>query len=47
MKATVQNAYGPPDIVELTNVDKPTIGDDEVLMVLLHKGHFPLQCTVC
>ncbi len=32
MKAIVQNTYGSPDILELTDIDKPEITDDEVLV---------------
>ena len=32
MKAIVQDAYGPADVLELRDIAKPTIGDDEVLV---------------
>lgn len=32
MKAIVRDAYGPPDVLELRDVDKPGIADDEVLV---------------
>ena len=32
VKAVVQHAYGDTDVLELTNVDMPTVGDDEVLI---------------
>ena len=32
MKAIVQDAYGPADVLELRDIDKPEIGDDEVLV---------------
>ena len=32
MKAIVQENYGSPDDLELRDVDKPTVGDDEVLV---------------
>src|SRR5215212_8087860 len=32
MKAIVRDTYGPPDVLELRDIDKPTIGDDEVLL---------------
>ena len=32
MKAIVQDTYGSPDVLELRDIDKPEIGDDEVLL---------------
>jgi NADPH:quinone reductase-like Zn-dependent oxidoreductase len=32
MKAVVQDTYGSPDVLELRDIDKPEIGDDEVLV---------------
>src|SRR2546427_1534786 len=32
MKAIVRERYGPPDVLELREVDKPVVGDDEVLV---------------
>jgi NADPH:quinone reductase-like Zn-dependent oxidoreductase len=32
MQAIVQNRYGPPDVLELKEIAKPQIGDDEVLV---------------
>src|SRR4028119_1660340 len=32
MKAMVRDAYGPPDVLELRDIDIPEIGDDEVLV---------------
>src|SRR5918998_1638017 len=32
MKAIVQNKYGSPDVLELRDVDKPGVKDDEVLV---------------
>ena len=32
MKAIVRDSYGSPDILELTDIDKPERGDDEVLL---------------
>ena len=32
MKAIVQDTYGSHDVLELADVDKPEIGDDEVLV---------------
>src|ERR671915_1206792 len=32
MKAMVRDAYGPPDVLELRDIDIPEIADDEVLL---------------
>jgi NADPH:quinone reductase-like Zn-dependent oxidoreductase len=32
MKAIVQNEYGSPDVFELKDIDKPVVGDDDVLV---------------
>jgi NADPH:quinone reductase-like Zn-dependent oxidoreductase len=32
MKAITQDTYGSPDVLELGDIDKPGIGDDEVLV---------------
>ncbi len=32
MKAIVQDAYGPPDVLELRDIDRPAIGDRDVLV---------------
>jgi NADPH:quinone reductase-like Zn-dependent oxidoreductase len=32
MQAIVQDRYGPPDVLELRDISKPVIGDDEVLV---------------
>src|SRR5829696_3051399 len=32
MKAIVRDTYGPPDLLELRDIDKPRIGDEEVLV---------------
>src|SRR3954468_12005928 len=32
MKAIVRDTYGSPDVLELRDIDKPEIGDDEVLI---------------
>ncbi len=32
MKAIVQDQYGPPDVLELRDIGRPEIGDDEVLV---------------
>ena len=32
MKAIVQTAYGSPEVLQLRNIDKPTVQDDDVLV---------------
>src|SRR6266540_4014376 len=32
MKAIVQDTYGSPDVLELRDIDKPGVGDDDVLV---------------
>lgn len=32
MKAIVQSRYGSPDLLEVGEIDKPTVGDDDVLL---------------
>ena len=32
MKAIVQDTYGAPDVLQLKEVDKPPVGDDEALI---------------
>jgi NADPH:quinone reductase-like Zn-dependent oxidoreductase len=32
MKAIVQDAYGSADVLKLMDIEKPNIGDDEVLL---------------
>ena len=32
MRAIVQDRYGPPDVLELREVERPTVGDGEVLV---------------
>ena len=42
MKAIVQTGYGSPDVLELQDIDKPVVKDDEVLVrvhaAALHAG---------
>jgi NADPH:quinone reductase-like Zn-dependent oxidoreductase len=44
MKAIVQNGYGSPDVLELKEIDKPVVKDDEVLVrvhaAALHAGDY-------
>jgi NADPH:quinone reductase-like Zn-dependent oxidoreductase len=32
MKAVVQDTYGSPDVLHLREIDRPVLGDDEVLV---------------
>ena len=32
MKAIVEDEYGPPDVLELREIDKPVVEDDQVLV---------------
>lgn len=32
MKAVVYDRYGSPDVLELTEIDQPVVGDDQVLV---------------
>lgn len=41
MKAIVQDAYGPADVLELRDIDPPVAGDDEVLVAVRAAGVDP------
>ncbi|SIN41031.1 NAD(P)-dependent alcohol dehydrogenase [Micromonospora cremea] len=41
MKAIVHDVYGPADVLELRDIDKPSIGDDEVLVEVRAAGVDP------
>ena len=41
MKAIVQDRYGPADVLELRDVDRPAAGDDEVLVAVRAAGVDP------
>jgi NADPH:quinone reductase-like Zn-dependent oxidoreductase len=32
MKAIIQDAYGSPNVLQLMDIDKPAVGDDDVLV---------------
>jgi NADPH:quinone reductase-like Zn-dependent oxidoreductase len=32
MKAIVQDRYGSPDVLELREIDRPVVGDEQVLV---------------
>src|SRR5918994_7529903 len=36
MKAIVRDTYGSPDVLELRDIDKPEIADDEEVLVHVH-----------
>lgn len=38
MKAIVQDTYGSPDVLELRDIDKPDVGDDEALVRVVAAG---------
>ncbi|MCH8902194.1 MAG: NAD(P)-dependent alcohol dehydrogenase [Chloroflexi bacterium] len=41
MKAIVQDTYGSPDVLELRDIDKPVVGDDDVLIRVHAAGVSP------
>src|SRR5918992_3095595 len=41
MKAIIRDEYGSPDVLELRDIDKPEIGDDEVLVRVRAAGVNP------
>ena len=41
MKAIVQDTYGSPDVLELRDIDKPKVGDNDVL-VRVHAAGVPV-----
>jgi NADPH:quinone reductase-like Zn-dependent oxidoreductase len=38
MKAIVQDTYGSPDVLQLREIDKPVVGDDDVLVRVYAAG---------
>jgi NADPH:quinone reductase-like Zn-dependent oxidoreductase len=46
MKAVVQDAYGSPDVLELRDIDKPEIGDDEALVRVRAAGVNPADWAI-
>ena len=44
MKAMVQDTYGSPDRLELRDIDKPVVGDDDVLVHVHAAGLHPGDC---
>lgn len=50
MRAIVQNAYGPPDVLELREIDTPSVGDSDVLVRVVaasvHIGDYFLMTGV-
>ncbi len=46
MKAIVQDTYGSPDVLELRDIDKPEIGDDEVLVRVRAAGVNPADWAI-
>ncbi len=43
MKAIVHTQYGPPDVLQFTDIAKPTANDDEVLIKLYAASANPLD----
>jgi NADPH:quinone reductase-like Zn-dependent oxidoreductase len=41
MKAIIQDGYGPPEVLQLGEVDKPIVGDDDVLVEVKAAGVDP------
>ena len=41
MKAIVQDRYGSPDVLELKDIDKPVVGDDDLLVRVYAAGVDP------
>src|SRR5918993_1469780 len=46
MKAIVQDKYGSPEVLELRDIDKPAIGDDEVLVRIRAAGVNPADWAI-
>ena len=46
MKAFVQDTYGSPDVLELRDIDKPEIGDDDVLVRIRAAGANPADWAI-
>src|ERR671917_2375301 len=46
MKAIVQDTYGLPEVLELRDIDKPEIGDDEVLVRIRAAGVNPADWAI-
>ena len=47
MQAIVSRSYGPPDVLELVDVDEPTIGDTDVLVRVHAASINPLDWHFC
>ena len=46
MRAVVQHGYGSADVLQLTDIDKPTIGDNEVLVRVRAAGVNPADWAI-
>ena len=46
MKAIVQDKYGSPEVLELRDIDKPELGDDEVLDRIRAAGVNPADWAI-
>lgn len=45
MKAIVQETYGSPDVLELKDIDKPMVGDDDLLVRVHALASIPASGT--
>ncbi len=46
MKTIVQDQYGSPDVLELRDIDRPEIGDDQVLVRVHAAGVNPADWAI-
>ena len=46
MKAIVQDKYGSPEVLETRDIDKPELGDDEVLVRIRAAGVNPADWAI-
>jgi len=45
VKAIAQDRYGAPDALELRDVDRPVVGDDDVLVLVHAASANHMTCT--